>query len=509
MKLFLYFYRVLISLAVFTAYSSTAIDFADVATWKPEGDFSKAENHILITDVPSKNAKGQHWMERECDLVPFRGKQVTFMVKYRCSNVSKPPEPWNGIKFMLRYKPSSDAPMQWPGGNGMYGTDNEWQWTGFSVTFPKTVTTGILSMGLENSSGQVEFDLSTLRIGSLFSEKERINQDWKVQYPESVASHPRQRGMMSPHKITYDDMKTLNKWNVNLVRAQISRNWGAVGTELDLEEYDRWLAGKLDNLEQAMEWGREFGIKFVIDLHCPPGGRNTQYNMRMFIDKNYGDHFIEVWKRIAGRFKKHPQLYAYDLINEPVQAVPALPGYDYWNLQRRAAEAVREIDPDTPIMIESNESDRPQTFSYLSPLRMHNIIYKVHMYFPLSYTHQRLNGQGPAITYPGQIEGVMWNRERIRETLQPVIDFQKRHNCKIYVGEFSAIAWAPGAEKFLNDCIEVFEELGWDWTYHSFRESPVWNVEMAGDCIKNMKPVKSTPRQKVLLQYFQRNKKSK
>ena len=263
-----------------------------------------------------------------------------------------------------------------------------------------------------------------------------------MKYPEKIASLPRLRGVMSPHKITYEDLKTLHEWNVNLVRAQMSRNWGAVGTELDLEEWDGWLAGKLDNLEQAMDWGREFGIRFVIDLHCPPGGRNTPDNMRMFNEKKYGDHFIEVWKRISTRFKGHSQLYAYNLINEPVQSLPALPDYDYWNLQRRAAEAIREIDPDTPIMVESNRSDRPETFAYLSPLRMHNIIYKVHMYMPLSYTHQRLSGSGTAAAYPGIIEDAQWNRARIRRELEPVIDFQKRHDCKIYVGEFSAIAWA-------------------------------------------------------------------
>lgn len=473
--------------------------------WLRKGEFCRLKGDLAAVEVPSGAEMEQNWLERELDLVPFRGKEVSFAVKCRWTGVSKPPEPWNGIKFMLRYQAVPNGTTYWPGGNGMYGDSDGWRWTGFTVKFPETVTAGTLSMGLQHSYGKVEFDLASLRIGTLFSPDDRINREWKVKYPEKIASLPRLRGVMSPHKITYEDLKTLHEWNVNLVRAQMSRNWGAVGTELDLEEWDGWLAGKLDNLEQAMDWGREFGIRFVIDLHCPPGGRNTPDNMRMFNEKKYGDHFIEVWKRISTRFKGHSQLYAYNLINEPVQSLPALPDYDYWNLQRRAAEAIREIDPDTPIMVESNRSDRPETFAYLSPLRMHNIIYKVHMYMPLSYTHQRLSGSGTAAAYPGIIEDAQWNRARIRRELEPVIDFQKRHDCKIYVGEFSAIAWAPGAEKYLEDCIETFEELGWDWTYHSFRESPVWNVEMEGDRIGNMRPAKTTPRQEVLRKYFKRN----
>jgi hypothetical protein len=33
--------------------------------------------------------------------------------------------------------------------------------------------------------------------------------------------------------------------------------------------------------------------------------------------------------------------------------------------------------------------------------------------------------------------------------LRPVREFALRHNAKIYVGEFSAIAWAEGAENYL------------------------------------------------------------
>lgn len=487
--------------------SAIGPDLSRPSDWRASDEFSRAEGNVLITDVPAGKGTQQRCMERVVDMTPYRGKTVTFLVKYRSIGVSRPPEAYNGIKFMLKYKPSPESDFRWPGGNGMYGDSDGWQWTSFSETFPAGATSGTLIMGLQNSHGRVEFDLSTLQAGTLFTPEQRVNLDWKVRYPAEIAGHCRLRGVMSPGTIRYEDIRTLKEWNVNLIRAQLSRNWGKVGTELDLEEYDRWLNGKLDDLERAMDWAKEAGIKFVIDLHCLPGGRNLNSNMRMFAEKKYGDHFIEVWKRIASRFKDHPQLYAYDLVNEPLQSVPAPEEYDYWNLQRRAAEAVRKIDGRTPIMIESNMADKPETFAYLSPLAMDNIIYKVHMYAPHSFTHQRLAGEGPVVTYPGRIDGEMWDRERIRRELKPVIEFQKRHNCKIYVGEFSAIAWAPGAEKYLNDCIEVFEELGWDWSYHAFREWNGWSLEHEGDNPQTMKPAGTTPRREVLLKYFKRNEK--
>ena len=70
---------------------------------------------MLVTDVPKDKASGHHWFERELDLKPYRGRTITFFVRYRCTDVSKPPQPYNGVKFMLAYKPGPEAPMQWPG----------------------------------------------------------------------------------------------------------------------------------------------------------------------------------------------------------------------------------------------------------------------------------------------------------------------------------------------------------------------------------------------------------
>ena len=92
-----------------------------------------------------------------------------------------------------------------------------------------------------------------------------------------------------------------------------------------------------------------------------------------------------------------------------------------------------------------------------------------------------------------------WNRDWIVNDLRPVAEFAKRHGAKIYVGEFSAAAWLPGAEKWMADCISVFNEYGWDWTYHAFRESPIWSVEHEGTDRDHLWPTADTPRKSVLV----------
>ena len=458
---------------------------------------------ITITvpaDSPQKG--GMNCATAEVDLSGFRGDSLCFMIRARAKEVSQPGRSYNGVKFMLSYK-DGDGREFWHHPSNLKGTF-DWKEISFTASVSKSAGKARLQLGLQDSSGEVEFDLASLNVFRLFP---RVNLDYKVTYPEKIAAMPLLRGVMSPHTFTDDDLKTLHDWNVKLVRAQITRNWGKSGTERDLAEYDKWLDGKLDHLEDVLKRAEKYGIKFVIDLHSPPGGRDETRDMTMFYEKEYADHFVKVWEKIARRFRGNPSVWAYDLVNEPVQNRPA--PYDYWNLQRMAAEAVRKIDPDTPVMIESNQWDSAPAFVYLSPLAMDNVIYQVHMYAPGQFTHQFVHntfgeqGKAEFIRYPGTIGGEKWDKEMIKKHLQPVRDFQLRHNARIYVGEFSAIAWAPGAADYLRDCIEVFEEYGWDWTYHAFREWNGWSVEHEGVPGK-LTPSKDNERKQVLLEALRR-----
>lgn len=478
--------------------------------WRAD-EFSRREirdgKTIFVVEVPPGREDGMHGFKAAVDMTKLRGREISFLIRYKATAITEPAKPYWGGKFMLSYRAAPDGAMQWPDANLPHGS-TDWRQGAFIADFSPNALNGEFILGMQNVSGKIEFEIDSLECGYVFSPDKRINLDYIVKYPDHIANRQRLRGVMiSGRPLTGDDIETLVQWNVNLVRAQITRNWGKLNTELDIEEYHQWLDRRLDDLENNSKRLAKHGIKIVIDLHSPPGGKISQHDMRMFQEKKYAHTFLECWRKIASRFKGNPQIHAYNLVNEPVQATPS--DCDYWELQRRAAELVRSIDPDTPIMIESNRSNRPQTFAYLSPLRMDNVIYKVHMYFPLAYTHQRLSGNGPFITYPGVIDEVMWDKERIRETLKPVREFQLRHQCKIYVGEFSAIIWAPGAEDYIRDCIEVFEEYGWDWSYHAFRESPCWNVEFSGTTWSNLKATPDTLRKEVLLRAFKKNERLK
>lgn len=476
-------------------------------TWTA-GDFCERKGDTVLIDVPKDKAPGQHVLSTPFDLRKVGGKMLVFQIYAEAENVSVPPESWNGVKFMLSFR-SPEGQMFYKHPVQLWGSFRRELF--FSVEIPEGASDGKLSLGLQNSSGKVRFDLASLRIRDGKRIFVKVNKDWIAEYSDAVRNRPVRRGVMLGNNLTEQDYRDLAAWGANLGRAQLVRAWGKVNTDLDLEEYDRWLNSRLDRLEQEFEWADKYGIRIVIDLHSPPGGRDELKELRLQSDKKYLDHFLEVWRRIVQRFQGKKALWGYNLVNEPNQTRAVK--YDYWTVQRMAAEEIRKLDPETPIYVESNLWSAPMTFRYFSPIKLKNIIYQFHMYQPGQYTHQFVGGNfgekgaQELLTYPGIIAGQQWNKEMLRKTLAPVREFQLKHKARIFCGEFSAIIWAPGAEHYLSDCIDLFEEYGWEWTYHAYREWNGWSVEHRMDWkTRTVIPSPDNARKKALLQGLSRNR---
>ena len=474
-------------------------------SWRLPSQYATLEGDRLVIDIPADAYPADAVAEAELPLSLFNGVSgFSMSVLAEGRALAKPTHSYLGLKFQFHVHQGSTGRDWWPNCANEIGDfpaktlRNDIAFGGMEPDGSMTIT---LMLGLQGTSGHVEFDLSTLCSAPSEGLFRRINQDWKVRYPAgadgTAEGRAPLRGCMLPGRATTeDDIETLHQWGATLVRFQITRNWSAVDDNQDLDEYARWVDSRLANLENVVRWARERGMKIVIDLHALPGGRGKNREMAMFRDERYANAFVDTWRRIAARFKGNADvIYGYDLVNEPVQLGRA--PIDYWTLQRRAAEAVREIDPDTAIIIESNGWDAPGTFAYLSPLRMHNIIYQVHCYAPIEFTHQGIHNNPIGPKWPDAKKN--WTQDFLRNLLRPVREFEAQHGAKIYVGEFSAAAWAPGAENYLRDCIDLFEEYGWDWTYHAFREAKCWSVELEADKPFEFRPAEDTPRKRALL----------
>ncbi len=198
---------------------------------------------------------------------------------------------------------------------------------------------GKLRLGLWNMTGRIEFDLKTLKLGVYDGLFRKINDDYKVRYPARVMSRQPVRGVMSPvREITEDDMATLHRWGARLLRFQINRLFSVVGANSDLPVFNAFVDKKLDHLESVvLPLAKKYGLLVCIDLHATPGARLKTTELAIFHDQRFLDCYIDIWRRIARRFKGCAQIYGYDRVNEPIQFDRVPKDMDYWSVQRRTA----------------------------------------------------------------------------------------------------------------------------------------------------------------------------
>lgn len=295
-------------------------------------------------------------------------------------------------------------------------------------------------------------------------------------------------------------------WKANSVRVMIGGERYYPGG-LQLADYEAILQTELVRMDTIVKWCNANGLKMIVGMAGLSDG--------LFKSKAAQTRLVEAWKLIATRYKDTGAVWAYDLANEPIVS-PYPYNYTYpldntilmWPLLADTlTKAIREIDAEKGIIIESlNYSINLDDIKPIDS-SIPNIIYSVHMYSPHNFTHQQMSSQTPAYTYPGTIEGKYYDKSVLKEILQPVKNYQEKYRVPIYIGEFSCIRWAPGnsAYNYLRDCIEIFDEYDWDWSYHSFRTWDGWSLEHSTGWYDSALPVAKTDRELLFRSYFQDN----
>ena len=440
----------------------------------------------------------------------MRGCLVRGSVMTRAENVSPKPNPWNGIKCLLALE-TPDRKL-WPQANIETGT-LDWHRVAFTVRVPTNATAATLILGLEQVTGKVWFDDVRVVVA-----KPPVDHEARAVVGPPFTGHnlPRLRGAMVSPNIDAEGLRVLGRdWKANLIRWQLIRH-GRPGQPRSVDDYDTWLEAELKKLDRVLPLCEQNGLCVVVDLHSPPGGKATVSGYvgsddRLFTDPACQTKFVELWERIAARFKGAKAIWGYDLVNEPVEDFVEEACDDWQALAERAARAIRAIDPQRAIIVEPASWGGPSGLSDLVPLPVSNIVYSVHMYLPHAFTHQGVYGPDRAWRYPGGVEGKPWDKAQLEAALRPVIEFQRTYGVHIYIGEFSAIRWAPddSAGRYLKDLVEIFEAHGWDWSYHAFREWSGWSVEHGPDRNNTAPTATPTDRQRLLQHWFAQNQKPK
>ena len=459
----------------------------------------------LVVESPA-TTPGSRMVNIPLAVESLRGARLLCQAMIKAEDVTQPPQPWNGIKFMLH--------LRGPGGQQWLQQDNvfglfDWKRVQFKARVPRDTESAELILGLEAVSGRAHFD--DLKIVIAQAPRPRVAER-PAGPPFTGHDEPRLRGAMIHPEITPESLRLLGgEWRANLIRWQLIRS-GPAARLATAEAYAAWLEGELKRLDAALPLCTELGVRVVLDLHSPWGGTPTSSgyvgsDTGLFTNRAAQAKFVEGWQLMARRYRESKAIWGYDLANEPVENEVGEGCEDWQALATRAARAIREIDPIHAIIVEPTPWGGPEAIENLEPIPVPGVVYSVHMYVPHAFTHQGVHSASSGLAYPGTIDGKSWDKEALRRVLQPVVEWQRDYGVHIYLGEFSAIRWAPddSAFRYLRDGIELFEEFGWDWSYHAFREWDGWSVEHGPDRNDRARSATPTSREKLLRDWYGRN----
>ncbi|MBL7744514.1 MAG: cellulase family glycosylhydrolase [Chitinophagaceae bacterium] len=141
-------------------------------------------------------------------------------------------------------------------------------------------------------------------------------------------------------------------------------------------------------IDSLVSWCKKYNIYVIIDMHGAPGGQ-TGANIddspndipELFIQQKYQDQLVDLWVKLAQRYKDEPVVAAYDLLNEPLPVnTGSADKYKHLlePLYKRITAAIRKVDQKHMITLEGfNWSNDWSLFT--KPFD-NNVFYQFHYY---------------------------------------------------------------------------------------------------------------------------------
>lgn len=365
---------------------------------------------------------------------------------------------------------------------------------------------------------------------------------------QKVAASPTYRGFQPAiHALTADSVNNLaDTWGVNIVRLQIGDNARMDGTTG--AAYDNLIDEQLALFDQKLALLAARNIKVVFALYSPPGGfesRAAPSHYAMFSNAALQDHFIATWRKIITRYKDNPNIYAFDLVNEPAMRRNLVPaGVRTWNdLLLATIAAIREIAPDRLLMVKSLYGD-PSKLTSLPLINDANVIYSYHAYPFNAYQHTGVDSAPGSIGRPAYAavrKGLLNSLARF--LMKNFAAYEKRrlsfYPPRLNVGEVAVSNCALDGHLFLDDVLSIVErddlpsekpvkrkrrnkkarkkplkvkafesDIRHDsYTFHSYREAAVWDPEKVCKSDGTFERANGvTARGGVLMEFFSRNR---
>lgn len=204
------------------------------------------------------------------------------------------------------------------------------------------------------------------------------------------------------------------------------------------------------------------GLYVILDMHAVPGAQNPDWHADasgkayFWEDQKHRVHYLKLWDRLSRKFKDHEMIAGYDVMNEPVTDKTDLLRETF----KEVIKVIRENNDQHIIFLEGNNWARD--IEPLQGLFSENVALSIHFYDPFKFTFDN----DPKLTYPGEVDGLFWNKATIRDALKKYSELK----VPVLVGEFGvAGSFKPDKLQWVKDMLAVFKELGFHWSYWTFK----------------------------------------
>lgn len=269
-----------------------------------------------------------------------------------------------------------------------------------------------------------------------------------------------------------------------------------------------YLESGFRRLDAALDWCARHGLYVILDFHAVQGWHNPDWHsdnahihILLYQHKHFQERYAALWKELARRYKNHPALAGYDLMNEPCTRVHYedydSPNYDWDALNaahRRAARAIREEDSQHILFVEGDNF--ACDYDGLDVTFDDNLVISTHNY---------MSPTGGGSPYPGEIDGLYWNRDIVAAEfgMHSGTRLAYRHRKPILVGEFGVwYAGYPDALPYraaaLDDQLSVFDSAGVHWTVWTWKDIAAmgsFNLDPHSEYVQTIAPILSAKRE--------------
>lgn len=186
---------------------------------------------------------------------------------------------------------------------------------------------------------------------------------------------------------------------------------------------------ELARMKSFVDAAEERDMKILLDMH--------NYGRRNFKGTGYviGEgaltiaHVVDVWAKLAGKFKSNTNIWGYGLMNEPHD----MPSPDTWfNIAQALINAIREVDAETSIVVGGDSFSSAARWKMASDNLKNledpsdNLIFEAHVYFD--------NDQSGK--YAKSYEEENATPETGVESVTPFVEWLNENGLRGFIGEY-------------------------------------------------------------------------